>query len=192
MILLLNVSVEPFFIALVKEDGALFSHALIPNNKQAGEELFAFCEKHNEHFSSLSWSGSVTGPGGFATLRLAASLINSLSYVHSTSIRALSAFEWVSIWLKETNYEQAILNSFGGKVFLVAKDGSHSLIALEEVVGQKNTWYGSLPDAKIQKLGLNRQKEGLDMESLYKICIQKKEVPEYIPDYCFEAVQENS
>lgn len=191
MILLLNVSVEPFFIALLQEDGVVFARAEIPNNKQVGEKIFEFCEAHKTYFPSLVWVGGVTGPGGFATLRLGASLISSLNLVHKTPIRSVTAFEWVSDGLTQTPYSKAVLNSFGSKVFLVEgmKNKAHELIDLDLVPFLSECWYGSLPESKRTKLGLAKQKEILTAESLYKICIQKRDSEKYVAEYYFDAVE---
>lgn len=188
MLLLLNVSVEPFFIALLKKEGTPFAQAFIPNTKQAGEEMFRFCEKYQEHFSTLLWAGTVTGPGGFTTLRLGASLVNTLHFVQGTPLRTVTAMEWVSDWLQLTSYQKALLNSFGETVFLV-ENNNHRLISLHEVRDLKDVWYGGLPEAKRKSIGLKNQKETIDVESLYKICIQKEEQQEVVPEYYFEAVK---
>lgn len=188
MILLLNVSVEPFFMALLKKDGTLFTHAFIPNTKQAGEEMFRFCEKYQEHFSTLLWAGTVTGPGGFSTLRLGASLFNTLNFVHGTPLRAVTAVEWVCDWIQETAYQKALLNSFGETVFLV-ENNNHRLIPLQEVLDLEAVWYGGLPEAKRKSIGIKTQKETMNAESLYKICVQKEEQQEVVPEYYFESVK---
>lgn len=188
MVFLLNVSVEPFFATFFDESkGIVVSSVQIPNTKQSGQVIFDFIESQKKLWSSLDWVGGVSGPGGFATLRIAAGVLNSWSFVQHLPVKQVRADVWVRGWSIENGYTHFVLNSFGELVFLGdTKDLQKVLLA--ELPTEDNLWYGGLPESKKDLLNNKSIQKKLSIESLYKVLSACESQEQFDPEYMHEAV----
>ena len=96
MFLGINMAVEPFSIALLKNDKVLFSYALEPTYEFT-ENLVAKCDHYMKacsvSFSDLDAIGIIDGPGSYMGLRLSLAQVKTMLMVLQKPVYVFSAFE---------------------------------------------------------------------------------------------------
>ncbi len=141
---ILNTVLDPHFCAVFSEKNILIDKIQWVERSQGGKIIYDFLNKFDS--AKFSFCGGLSGPGGFASLRLTANVLTSLSLVNNIDINQLSAGDFLFNVLKHENF---LLNSFGQGVWIYKK-GKISRKLLKDVNKNK--------DLVVQFLPLNKQK----------------------------------
>ena len=121
MKLIINTSTDPHFCALFDAQGVLVKRLEWTVKKADGAKIFEFLKKHDVQNMELSLIGGVSGPGGFSSIRVTASILNSIGFAKKLPVHQVRADIWISEFLRVNNYppESFLLNSFSDGVFYV-------------------------------------------------------------------------
>lgn len=184
MKLILNVSIDPHFVALFDAQDCLVDQMSWADFKTGSRHVWDFLEKHQ--IKSLDFVGGVSGPGGFSTLRVGGAILNALSLKYNIPVHQVRADKVVQALINSDNF---ILNSFGNGVFIVKSDDLErvEIDEIVEIFQQNPVFTDFLPDHKRSLF------VPLELEyDLIKTTLEvlKKQAPQkvFLPDYEFPPV----
>lgn len=184
MKLIINVSLEPHFVALFDADNQLVDQLTWDDFKTGSQRIWDFLEKHQLEY--LDFIGGISGPGGFSTLRVGGAIVNALALKFKIPVHQVRADRVVQALVGSDNF---ILNSFGNGVFLLKNDDLER-IETEKAVDmfqQKPVFIDFLPERKrslFMPLNLEYDLVKITLEVLQDSEPQKI----FLPDYEFPAV----
>ena len=202
---IINASVDPHFCALFDAQNNLVDKIEWTTRKTDGKNIFDFLQKHNISKLNLSLIGGISGPGGFSSLRVTASILNVISLAKNIPIHQVRADIWVSEILKSNNHasENLLLNSFSDGVFSILKTNhepqttnhnSQELIrmTIQEAAKKFKSTPLFVDFLPAEKKELIKEQIKLSLEDSEKILLEVLEKSEsqktFIPDYEFPPV----
>jgi hypothetical protein len=179
----LNTAIDPHFCAIFSNEDKLIDKFSWEVRSKDGEFIYDFLSKYD--LSDISFCGGVSGPGGFASLRASAGVLNSLSVAKDIPIHQISA----EIWIKNIiGHEDFLLNSFGKFVWTI-NEGRLVRTDLEIIDYSKKWFVGFLPKDK-KDLFLNTI--DIDLENtettLLSFLLKEKSREVFSPNYEFPPV----
>jgi len=129
---ILNVSVDPHFCAVFDAHDMLLRTHSWEDRKRDGEEVFSFLSTLHLETRPISFLGGVSGPGGFSSLRVGATILHALAFRFQLPIHQVRSEVWIQEFLKEreiTPLPPIFLNSFGSSLFVFY---NNNLVRLEK------------------------------------------------------------
>jgi len=179
---IVNTAVDPHFCALFDSDNTLIEQKKWDQRNTDGQQIYDFLKKHDIANINLNLIGGLTGPGGFSSLRIASTVLNSLSFAKKIDIHSIRVDHWLRDWIGHSDF---ILNSFGKSVW-EAKGAELSRIDIDEAVAQygENPMYVDLLPVEKKSLFKEQIKpEGSLVESLFQALKKQSPQPQFLPDY---------
>jgi len=182
--IILNVSVDPHFVALFDATDNLVDQVSWTDFKTGSQRVWDFLEHHK--IETLSFIGGISGPGGFSTLRVGGAIINALSLKFGIPVHQARADQVTQALIDSDNF---VLNSFGNGVF-IGKNNDLKRIEIEEAVEifqQNPVFIDFLPEHKRALFTPLKTDKDLVKTTLE---VLKTHTPRkvFLPDYEFPAV----
>lgn len=189
---ILNTSIQPHFCVLTDDTGRILHRCEWKTPRDDGRFLYTFCEKYKHLFDSVTFFGMVSGPGGFSSLRVGASVLNVYGWFYQQNIHQIRADEWVQAYQKDQLDTGIIfLNSFGQNVWKVDNTKDLQSISLENFKKESHQKYcfDCIPE---EKRGIHTSDFHIDsdmfFQSLWRALKQTKDQEQARPDYLVNPV----
>jgi len=187
----LNLSLTPFFAAVFDEENILIEKIFCRELKNSSAKIWNFLQKFE--IKKIAAAGGICGPGGFSSLRAAATILNSIAFSQKISLFSMRADFFLKKILQQKNLKNVdfLLNSFSNNIFFRDKNENLQQISVEiaaEKFRDQKFLVDFLPPEK-QKFfrKINLKLENLE-KNLLKILLQQRPKKVFLPEYFFPAV----
>ena len=148
---LFNLSLPPWTLALINDQGDLQDIHSWEDLKGSSEIIWNWIAEHKSDLEGLKSVRSISGPGGFSSLRVAGLIGETLAQTHKAELRVVRADRVAEALLSSLGVEsQVVLNAFGQNVFKSTGEEDLELIAVEDIPEQfpEKIFTGFLPQDK--------------------------------------------
>ncbi|HEY5714022.1 MAG TPA: hypothetical protein VIT68_01595 [Candidatus Gracilibacteria bacterium] len=186
---LLNLSLISPSLALVENDKIITFEAW-EGWKESSQVIWDWVAAHKSQLENLKSIRTITGPGGFSSLRVCGLICETLADKYQCELRTVRADRVGQQLLEDLGLkEPLLLNAFGDNVFEVASDEKAlNLIPLEQAQDtfQENVFIDFLPPAKqVGFLSVSTQKINpkLILEALFEASQDAPPVTSFVPYY---------
>jgi len=189
----LNFSLEPYGVSLFKE-GEIYAKEEWVDPKQGAQIVWDFLEKHKARVEDIKRIGGISGPGGFSSLRVGGTILNTLAYKLDQPIYQARADCIVRALAEAQDFKgQLVLNSFGKSIWMI-EGAAIERRELEYLSLKEKSTHTATNFIPVTKSDSFENQGLLSMEQFWQILrsvLRRTEpFPQFIPEYEYPAVKE--